>query len=160
MRVFLIVFLIFINMCACIGQRKTEQDERINSNCLEVIERKINRYADSLNFWSAERVLPSFVFDPKFDQTHFFGSDCIQDRNTFSHRKAILDRVCNVDVLQAIIDSKNPMVDSLYILTPEQALKNNGYFVDFSYATYSTRYLAERRLSRIREIKKMLSEEK
>lgn len=155
---FVILILIFFGTMPCVGQETSENFERERWSCIEHIEITINRYADSLNFWTQGMALPKFVSDPMFDQRFTYSNYCLSVNWIFSYRKLILDRVVNTDVLNVIIDSKDARLDSVYVLTEEQIKIEtpNKYIRDFPYATHSTRSLTKRRLNRIDYTKKML----
>jgi hypothetical protein len=158
----LIVFFLTTANLSCIAQQTSEEFERDRWSCIEHIDSSINHYADSLNFWSKGR-LPSFVFDSKFDQRFTYLNDCLRVNWVFSYRKLIFDRIVNVEVLNAITESKDSRLDEIYVLTEEQIIqrkkneKLKKYIPNFPYATHSTRSLAQRRSKRIEFSKRMLS---
>jgi hypothetical protein len=129
-------------------------------SCFELTEVDVNNYADSLNFWKAGEPFPNFILDPKFDQRFTYSNVCLRTNWIFSHRKLIIDRVANIVALEAIIKSKNPLLDSVYVLSPTQIEKEEDYIEDFPYATHSTRYLVQRRLDKINLRKRLLEKSK
>lgn len=154
MRNYLIIVVICVTVVNGVAQPTSDKEERERENCLQALERKINAYADSLNFWVPKSDFPKFIFQPTFDQTHFFGNECINDRNTFSFRKAIFDRVTNTEVLKAIVKNESIVLDRVYFLPKELTIKDSLYFSNFAYSTHSNRYMAKKRLERIKQLKK------
>lgn len=148
---------------ACVSQsltRTTEATEMQNWSCFQMKEADLNNYADSLNFWKRGESFPHFILDPKFDQRFEYSNVCIRTNWIFSHRKLIIDRVANIVVLEAIVNSKNPLLDSVYVLSPGQIEKEEDYIENFPYATHSTRYLVQRRLDMIDLRKRLLEKNK
>jgi hypothetical protein len=127
-------------------------------SCFQLTEVDINNYADSLNFWKKGDPFPRFVLDPRFDQRFVYSNTCIRENWIFSHRKLIIDRVANLVALEAIAQSKNKLLDSVYVLSLAQIDKEADYIDDFPYATHSTRFLVQTRLARIHLVKKLLRE--
>jgi hypothetical protein len=132
--------------------------EMQNFGCWTRSDAKVNTFADSLNFWRTGAPLPAFVFIVNFDWA--FSNkvyECVKEPENFSFRKAILDRVINEEVLEAIFNSKGKSLDSLY--SPIELTKkyhnsiHPGIFPDIPYMKYTTRVLVKRRLTELRRKK-------
>ncbi len=159
MKLTLCVAVLFLNSKFLFGQTKPIANEIvIDFDCWEFLERKINRYSDSLNFWD-KGDLPNFIFNENLDYDLDYEltsrtKPCF-DR-LISCRKAIFDRVVNERMLKAIIESKNINLDLMY--DPKKfgkAVRPSIHQVPslpyIPYMEYSTRSLAKHRLEEVRK---------
>ncbi|MGC4023608.1 MAG: hypothetical protein QM734_17450 [Cyclobacteriaceae bacterium] len=154
----LILIVLSVPLHSLTAQSRPQSIERNNYDCWVKIDHSINRRTDSLNFWKSGK-LPKFIYEPLLDHLSIpWGSDCFLRTQFISHRKAILDRVINEEVLNAIILSPDKRLDELYL--PQELSKkitpafDAPGFPDLPYMRFSTRQLAEKRLNTLREKKR------
>ena len=149
----------------CCAQNRPESVERSNYGCWASNDAIINKYADSLNFWTSSLSIPKFVFQPNFDWMLMgLGNSCFVKQQYISYRKAILDRVVNDQALSAIIELPDLDLDKTY--DPKELEKKSkpsvhsrGY-PDLPFMKYSTRQLSDRRLKELSQKRKALLENK
>jgi hypothetical protein len=157
MRTYFAILIICSCGVSCVAQRTTEREEGERNNCLQTLERRINTYADSLNFWKKGSKLPEFVLNPLFDQGFYYTNDCLREGKPFSYRKLIIDRVLNEEALQYILQLRDEKLDEVFVPTEEQmsgtGLVMQDFYRNFPYRTHSTRYLVEKRIERIHRLK-------
>lgn len=152
LKAIIIYFLTFISI-----ESYGQSVERRNSGRWIDNEWKINWYSDSLNFWDGKLPLPRFLEDPELDWQQSFG-DCSINLEGNSFRKAVLDRVLNINTLNAIIISGNRKFDMYYdpvvMRKRERRSKpslNKNSFPKFQYMQYSIRQLAKMRVEELSE---------
>lgn len=117
----------------------------------------INHFADSINLISRPDQLPKVLSDYLLDWKITNGICRYVTPINFSFRKAILDRVVREDVLQWIVDSKNPAYDFLYdpvklkeqneVLTTKMYHHKAQGYCDLPFMKLSIRQLARVRLA-------------
>jgi hypothetical protein len=160
MKASLILSICYLTLCATANSQSEKKSlEYQNFGCFTRLDKGINEFADSLNYWSKVNPLPKYISEPNFDFA--FSAqvyECVKKPEHFSFRRAILNRVFNEDVLIEIVDSKNTNFDKLY---DPKAMENKykesihtPNFPELPYMKYTTRDLAKQRLKELREKKK------
>jgi hypothetical protein len=153
-----IAVLVAVGNIRLLAQENLQPDE--NAIKLLTATQSINYFADSLNLISRSDQLPKVLSDYLLDWKITNGICNYVTPINLSFRKAILDRVVREDVLQWIIDSKNPAYDLLYdpVKLKEQNelstsklyhSKEQGY-CDLPFMKLSIRQLAKVRLATLR----------
>jgi hypothetical protein len=106
------ILILLIGSLQSFAQKDIEPDKHALE--LLIATQAINYFADSLNLSKGPNQLPHILADFLLDWKITNGfCDYVTPIN-LSFRKAIIDRVVREEVLQWIIDAKNPAYDSLY----------------------------------------------
>ncbi len=130
----------------------TRQFARMHGGKWIVPNQFITKYADSLNYWDPENPLPKFIFNPLFDleQYRLFrycDNEYLEKVCLTSMRKLVLNRVYNIETLEAILNNNDSQLDQ----TLDKVLKGSQCVF---YSCYSTRELVNIRLAELKEKEK------
>jgi hypothetical protein len=150
--------LLVISYITSQGQDSADSLSHERLFCWRAVDVTVNRYADSLNFWSPKLALPEFLFDAELDWTYLqLFTKCSKEPERVSLRRAIFDRVLSVRALKAIVHHTDSRLDMKY--DPEQLKARIGpsihsySFPIIPHMQLTTRDLAKRRLSDIERIR-------
>jgi hypothetical protein len=159
-----VALLLFTN-CQASAQENMQPDNRAIE--LLVAYQSINYFADSLNLISHPDQLPNILSDYLLDWRITNGVCTYVTPINLSFRKAIFDRVFREDVLQWIIESKNPTYDLLY--DPKKLKEQNEHsatmiyhqkeigYCQLPFMSFSIRDLARARLAAMRANKQRIN---
>ncbi len=161
----LIFLLLIILSVRSFSQTRPESVERKNYDCWASIDHIINIYSDSLNFCSIGR-LPDFIYEVNLDHSLIgFSRDCFIRPQFISFRRAILERVVNEEVLNAVAKSKDARLDEIYNPHELERTKkehpsiHGSNYPELPYMKYSTKQLAEMRLKELLKTKRLLKKQ-
>jgi len=99
-------------------------------------------YRDSINQFQPGMKLPEFLYNPFLD----YENPWLTDHHTWSIRKMIFDSTRNVDILLAIINSKDVR---LMELADSNSVEDKALFNAIPFTNLSNFELAKRRYSEI-----------
>jgi hypothetical protein len=160
-----VALLLAIGKIPLLAQINRQPDK--NAVKLLAATQAMNYFADTLNLISRREQLPRVLSDYLLDWKITNGICSYVTPINLSFRKAIIDRVVREDVLQWIIESDNPVYDSLY--DPVKLKKqmahpsgliyhpSDGGFCDLPFMELSIRVLAKLRLAMLHAEKERIN---